>query len=66
MMQKVIRMGTHSLAVIIPADFVHAIGVKSGDEVRVVTDRNKGRMIVNFSNIMQLSLSSVFSRPKKK
>ena len=58
MKHKVIKAGTHSLAVIIPADFVHTLGVKSGDEVIIQTDKDKGKVSVYFKGVMQLSLTS--------
>jgi antitoxin component of MazEF toxin-antitoxin module len=58
MIQKVIRLGTHSLAVTIPADFVHSLGVKAGDGVKVETDKENGKMSLCFSGVMQLSFTS--------
>lgn len=56
MLQKVIKIGRSSLGVIIPADFVHSIGVKSGDKVKVHTNPTHGKIEVFFSGVMQLSL----------
>ena len=58
MNQKVIRSGLHSLAVVIPASFVHALGVKSRDTVKVNTDISKGSVTVHFKGITQLRLPS--------
>lgn len=58
MRHKVIRAGTHSLAIIIPAPAVHAWGVKAGDTVEVIPDMEKGSMTVLFSGITQLPLLS--------
>ena len=58
MKHKIIKAGRHSLAVIVPAKFVHALGIGKGDEVEVSTDTQKGKMIVNFSGTLQLKLPS--------
>lgn len=55
-MKKIIRAGKHSLAVIIPADFAHSLGIKSGDSVKVMTSLDKGLMSVFFSGAVQLKL----------
>lgn len=56
MQQKVIRSGLTSLAVIIPARFVHALGVKAGDVVKVGTNDEKGQVLIKFSGAQQLHL----------
>ncbi|MBM3282667.1 AbrB/MazE/SpoVT family DNA-binding domain-containing protein [Candidatus Gottesmanbacteria bacterium] len=61
MQQKVIRTGRNSLAVIIPAKFVHSLGVKAGDMVRVQTNIGKGVLRIRFSGAIQLPLPT----PKK-
>jgi hypothetical protein len=58
MSQKIIKVGTHSLAVIIPAEFVHSLGLRSGDYVKVVIDKEKGKVTLIFSGVLQLSLAS--------
>lgn len=63
MKQKVIRAGRHSLAVIIPADFVHSLGVKAGDYVLVKPHIEKGTVSMHFTGSLQLPL---ISSPKKK
>jgi len=57
MRQKIIRSGKHSLAVIIPAPFVHSLGVKAGNDVNVVTDIEKGIVKLEFTGAVQLPLS---------
>lgn len=57
MKQKVIRAGKHSLAVIIPAVFIHAVGVKAGDFVEIHTFPENGRVSLHFSGALQLPLS---------
>ncbi len=57
MTQKVIRSGKHSLAVIVPAPFVHSLGVKAGDSVNVFTNMEKGTVNLKFSGAVQLPLS---------
>ena len=39
-----IKIGRSSLGVIIPADFIHSIGVKSGDMVKVHTNPTHGKL----------------------
>lgn len=63
-MQKIIKIGTHSLAVIIPAEFIHALGIKSGDEVKVVADKTKGIVSLYFTGFMQLSLPTTDKNKK--
>jgi antitoxin component of MazEF toxin-antitoxin module len=60
--QKIIRTG-NSLAVTIPADFVHAVGVKPGQEVVVEPRPESGRVICTFSGTKQLPLSQNFIKP---
>lgn len=55
MVQKIIRAGKHSLAVIIPAPFVHALGIKPGDKVRVMPNIETGKVSLSFSGAVQLS-----------
>lgn len=57
MKQKVIRAGRHSLAVIIPAAFTHAVGVKAGDRVEVRQYPENGRVSLHFKGNLQLPLS---------
>ncbi|OGG26382.1 hypothetical protein A2960_03570 [Candidatus Gottesmanbacteria bacterium RIFCSPLOWO2_01_FULL_39_12b] len=56
MKQKVIRAGKHSLAVIIPADFIHALGIKASSYVEVQTQIDKGNVSLHFSGAQQLPL----------
>lgn len=57
MKQKIIKAGPHSLAVVIPAKFRNALGIKKGDFVNVDTDSNKGIIKLKFTgSLMQLSL----------
>lgn len=54
MAQKIFRTG-NSLAVTIPAEFVQDMGIKRGDSVKVKVDKEKGKMILEFSGAQQLS-----------
>lgn len=56
MKQKVIRAGLHSLAVIIPAPFIHALGIKKGDSVEVATYQESGKVMMKFHGAIQLPL----------
>ncbi len=56
MQQKVIRAGKHSLAVVVPAHFVHSLGIKAGDKVTVKPDIDKGIVKLKFAGSMQLHL----------
>jgi antitoxin component of MazEF toxin-antitoxin module len=56
MMQKIIKIGRSSLGVIIPADFIHAVGIRHGDSVKVHADPSLGKVELSFSGVMQLSL----------
>lgn len=58
MQQKVIKVGRSSLAVIIPAHFIHDLGIHSGDCVKVQTNSTKGKVEMTFSGILQLPLPS--------
>lgn len=64
MRQKIIRSGKHSLAVIIPAPFVHSLGIKAGNSVDVITDIEKGVVNMKFTGTVQLPLS-LKNFPKK-
>ena len=63
--QKVIRTG-NSLAVTIPSDFVKMIGIKSGQEIKVIVKPDKGRLICCFSGSKQLPLSCFTQVPERK
>ncbi len=65
MLHKVIRSGKSSLAVIVPAGFVHALGVKAGDKVKVATNSEKGTVHLQFSGAIQLHLPASQSVKKK-
>lgn len=67
MYQKIIRAGRHSLAVIIPANFIHALGIKAGDSVNVKTFPETGKVMVQFKGMLQLLLpTSVEKKVKTK
>lgn len=53
--KKIIKTG-NSLAITIPADFVHALGLKAGQMVSVEVKPEEGRMSCVFSGSKQLSL----------
>jgi len=63
-MHKVIKIGSHSHAVIIPADFIHALGIKTGDKVKMILDKTKGEITIYFSGILQLSLPTPLRKKK--
>lgn len=65
MVQKVFRTG-NSLAVTIPVGFASSVGVRAGDKVKVQENREKGRVIYQFSGIQQLSLDTAFLIHKRK
>ncbi|OGG02780.1 hypothetical protein A2W14_06665 [Candidatus Gottesmanbacteria bacterium RBG_16_37_8] len=57
MKQKIIKAGPHSLAVVIPAPFIHALGINKGESVDVETDSEKGQVKLRFKgNLQQLAL----------
>ncbi|OGG00748.1 hypothetical protein A3D78_01895 [Candidatus Gottesmanbacteria bacterium RIFCSPHIGHO2_02_FULL_39_14] len=65
MKQKIIKAGPFSLAVVIPAVFIHALGINKGDTVIVETDSIKGIVKMRFKgSLLQLSLPE--SKIKKK
>ncbi|MAG59911.1 hypothetical protein CMO96_03940 [Candidatus Woesebacteria bacterium] len=65
MTQKVFRTG-NSLAVTIPAGFSSSVGVRPGDKVNVREDKEKGRIVYQFSGAQQLPLDEVFFKHKKR
>lgn len=56
MKQKIIKAGLHSHAVIVPATFIHALGIKKGDMVEVKTNRVTGIVTLKFQGAVQLPL----------
>jgi len=65
MKQKIMRSGG-SLVVTVPADFVKAVGVKTGDKVEVTAIPQKGQVIYKFSGVAQLPLSKNFLKKKRR
>jgi len=65
MSQKVFKSG-NSLAVVVPAGFTHALGVKASDDVQVEAEPDKGRVIYKFSGALQLPLSGEIMRGLRK
>lgn len=63
--QKIIRTG-NSLAVTIPSQFVHTVGIRAGQEVEVKTEPETGQVIYTFSGSKQLPLSQSFIKKRKK
>ena len=63
--QKIIRTG-NSLAVIVPADFVKAIGIKPGQDVVVELHPETGQVVYTFSGTKQLALSQNFVKRRVK
>jgi antitoxin component of MazEF toxin-antitoxin module len=53
-MQKIIRSG-NSLAITIPAKFAKKIGLKVGDEAKVIIDPIQGTLLVQFKSMRQLT-----------
>lgn len=56
MWHKIIKVGRSSLAVIIPAEFVRALGIKVGDKVKIISKIEKGMIYLKFSGVLQLRL----------
>jgi antitoxin component of MazEF toxin-antitoxin module len=65
MTQKIIRTG-NSLAVTIPSDFVKSVGIRPGDEVKLILETDKGEITYVFSGAKQLPLSENFLKTKRK
>lgn len=65
MAQKVIKAG-NSAAVTLPAEFVRDCGIRVGDSVKVIMERDKGKIIYIFSGVKQLLLAENFLRRKRK
>lgn len=63
--QKIIKTG-NSLAVTVPAPFVHAVGIKAGQEVEVKVEPETGQVIYTFSGTKQLPLSKNFIKKRKR
>jgi len=63
--QKIIRSG-NSLAVTIPADFVHLVGIKPGDQVEVEVMPETGRVVYHFSGTTQLPLAKSFIKKRRR
>lgn len=63
--QKIIKTG-NSLAVTIPSQFVHTVGIKARGEVEVKTKPETGQVIYTFSGSKQLPLSQNFIKKRKK
>jgi len=64
MKQKIIRVGRHSLAVIIPAKFIHSLGIKAGDYALVKPHLEKGIVNIHFTGSLQLPLNLPSKRKK--
>lgn len=65
MRQKVMKVG-HSLAVTIPSEFCREVGIKNGDEIKVVTVPEKGKISYYFTGSQQLMLlGDLFSKQIK-
>ena len=61
MKQKIIKAG-NSLAVTIPSKFAKDIGIRLGDSVSVIARPENGQLILNFSGIRQLPLTSSLTK----
>lgn len=64
-MQKVLRTG-NSLAIVIPSKFVNIVGIRTGDQVKVITKPEVGRLTVVFSGSKQLPLDLNAKKSSKK
>lgn len=56
MVQKILKTG-NSLAVVVPADFGKNLGIKAGDNVKVLARPEKAEILYKFSGAQQLPLS---------
>ena len=65
MEQKVIKAG-NSTAVVVPAEFVRAIGVKIGENVAVEYFIDQGRVEYQFAGVKQLPLSSELTKKRRR
>ena len=65
MSHKIFKSG-NSLAVVVPANFTHALGIKAGDDVQVEAEQEKGRVVYKFSGALQLPLSGEILRGLRK
>ncbi|MBI2268107.1 MAG: AbrB/MazE/SpoVT family DNA-binding domain-containing protein [Candidatus Blackburnbacteria bacterium] len=59
MIQKVFKTG-NSLAITIPAKFVACLGIKRGDNVQVIEQKDKARIVYHFAGSRQLPLAQEF------
>ncbi len=64
-MQKVIKTG-NSAAVTIPSDFIKAVGIKIGDDVKVEIHPESGQVIYSFKGTKQLALSQNFLKKSRR
>jgi antitoxin component of MazEF toxin-antitoxin module len=62
--QKIIKTG-NSLAVTIPAHFVHSVGIKAGQEVQIEIELGRGQITYTFSGTKQLPLSKNLIRKRR-
>jgi antitoxin component of MazEF toxin-antitoxin module len=65
MVQKVIKTG-NSVALTIPSEFVHDLGIRVGDEVKTKFEKDKGRIVYSFTGVQQLPLGENFLHLSKK
>lgn len=56
----------NSLCVTVPAYFARTIGIKAGEQVKVETLPERGKVVYQFSNIKQLPLSNNFLRRRRR
>lgn len=54
------------MAVTIPSDFVKSVGIRPGDEVKLIIETDKGEITYIFSGAKQLPLSENFLKTKRK
>ena len=65
MAQKVIKTG-NSAALTIPSEFVEDLGIRIGDPVKTILEKDKGKIIYIFKGVKQLPLSENFLHRQKK
>lgn len=65
MAQKIFRTG-NSLAITIPSAFASTVGIHAGASVKVAEDRERARLILQFSGHRQLPLDTAFFKNKKR
>ena len=60
-MQKVLKTG-NSIGVTIPSKFAKSVGIKIGDQVKVKTILETGKVVYTFKGVKQLSMDSTINK----